>query len=344
MKFILTCDPGLEDIVKLELKEKIKNAKFLGKFKNLQGKVLIEAKSSKKLFSLRSIHHISTLISSFQISTLDRSGLEEIARELEKINLNGVLKNKKSFRITSQRVGLHSFTSVDVQKIAGRVVQEKYGLDVDLENFDVNLRVDVFGKDVLISSQLTRESLYKRFKLPFVHPAAIKSTIAYGLIRIADVKKGEVVVDPMCGGGTILLELADIFRKNVEIFGSDINPKFVDGAIRNAKANKLDEFINFRVLDATKLEEFFEENSVDKIITDLPYGIRMKRKNLKILYRDFLISAHNILKEIGRVVVLTARADSFRILVFREKIFKIVEERVVESGGLYPHVFVLEKL
>ncbi|MEM5790967.1 MAG: hypothetical protein QXP77_02885 [Candidatus Aenigmatarchaeota archaeon] len=46
----------------------------------------------------------------------------------------------------------------------------------------------------------------------------------------------------------------------------------------------------------------------------------------------------------GRIVALTLRADSFRIFVKRTKKFKIVEERVIESGGLYPHVFVLEKL
>ncbi len=344
MKFILTCDPGLEDIVKLELKEKIKNAKFLGKIKNLPGKVLIETKSSKKLFSFRSIHHIAKLISSFQISTLDRNALEEIALKLEKINLSKIFKNKKSFRVTSQRIGLHSFTSVEIQKVAGQVIKEKYKLKVDLKNFDVNLRVDVFGKDVLISSQLTKESLYKRFKLPFVHPAAIKSTIAYGLIRMANVKENETVLDPMCGGGTILLELASLFKNRIKIFGSDINKKFVEGAIKNAKANKLENFINFKVLDATKLEEAFPKNSIDKIITDLPYGIRMKRKNLKSLYEKFLISSYEILKDSGRIVALTLRADSFRIFVKRTKKFKIVEERVIESGGLYPHVFVLEKL
>ncbi|MEM1535053.1 MAG: THUMP domain-containing protein [Candidatus Pacearchaeota archaeon] len=346
MRFILTCDPGLEDIVGRELKEKIKSAKILGKLLSLPGKLLVETRFSqiKKLFSLRSIHHIAKLISSFQISTFDRSALEEIALELKKINFSEIFKNKKSFRITSQRVGLHSFTSIEVQRVAGQVIQEKYKLKVDLKNFDVNLRVDVFGRDVLISLHLTKESLYKRFKLPFVHPAAIKSTIAYGLIRIADVKEGEVVLDPMCGGGTILLELADIFKNKIKIFGSDINEKFVEGAIKNAKANNLEKFINFKVLDATKLEQAFEKNSIDKIITDLPYGVRMKRKNLKSIYEKFLVSSYEVLKDYGRIVASTLRADSFRIFVLRTKKFKIVEEKVVESGGLYPHIFVLEKL
>ncbi|MEM5867724.1 MAG: THUMP domain-containing protein, partial [Candidatus Aenigmatarchaeota archaeon] len=101
MKFILTCDPGLEDVVKLELKEKIKNAKFLGKFKNLPGKVLIETKSLKKLFSFRSIHHVMKFISQFQIESSEKIGLEEIASKLDEINLARFLKNKKSFRIST---------------------------------------------------------------------------------------------------------------------------------------------------------------------------------------------------------------------------------------------------
>lgn len=343
MKFILTCDPGLEDVVEREVEEKIKGAKFLGKLANFQGKVVIEAASSKSLLDLRSVHHVAKLVASFQIEHVDKRGLEEIGKRLEKLSLSPWMRGKKSFRISCQRIGSHHFTSIDVQRIAGKVVQEKYKLKVDLKRFQLNLKVDVFGKDVFVSIPITLKSLSKRFKLRFFHPAALKPTIAYGLIRIAEVKEGETVLDPMCGGGTILLELADIFKDKIKIFGGDINPKFVEGTILNARANLLSKFIKVMVLDATRLTSFFTPNSVDKIITDLPYGVRMKRWNLKELYMKFLESSSEILKPSGRIVALTLRANSFRSLALNAKKFKLVGERVIESGGLYPHVFVLEK-
>jgi len=130
----------------------------------------------------------------------------------------------------------------------------------------------------------------------------------------------------------------------VKILGGDINPKFVKGTILNAKANLLSKYMKVVVLDATHLTSFFPQSSVDKIITDLPYGVRMKRRNLKELYMKFLGSSYEVLRSNGRIVALTLRANSFRSLALNAGGFKLVGERVIESGGLYPHVFILEKL
>ena len=63
MRFVLTTNPGIEDIVEKEIEERFK-AKFLGKFLGLQGKVLIETseRNLKKIFKLRSIYHIIKFI------------------------------------------------------------------------------------------------------------------------------------------------------------------------------------------------------------------------------------------------------------------------------------------
>lgn len=52
---------------------------------------------------------------------------------------------------------------------------------------------------------LTKESLFKRTIRHF-GPTTLRATICSSLLRLADVKPGEVVVDPMCGGGSIPLE------------------------------------------------------------------------------------------------------------------------------------------
>jgi len=345
MKVILTCDPGFEDIVVSECREKLNLTGYEEKFAGLQGKVLIELpRFSKKLFKLRSIHHIELLVETARLNSLGQEGLKEIYSILKRIELQKFLHGNRTFRVTTQRVGEHSFTSIDVQKVAGQAIAEKYGLKVDLENFDVNVRVDVFGHDVLVGIQLTKDSLYKRFKRAFNHPAGIKTTLAYCLLQLAEVKRGNSLLDPMCGGGTILLEAADIWKGAVKLIGGDINEKYLEGAKENAKLNGLEKFIQFLQLDARYLDHYFEKDSIDRIVTNPPYGIRMRPKELKNLYRLFLESAYSVLKPSGRIVVLTVRAESFRIIVFRTKKYKILHERVVESGGLFPHVFVLEKL
>ena len=163
------------------------------------------------------------------------------------------------------------------------------------------------------------------------------------MIRLANIKDGEIFLDPMCGSGTIALEAASLFKNRIKILAGDINEDYVEKAKENAKANGLEEFIEFKSMDATKLEEYF--TNVDKIVTNPPYGVKIaKRKDLKGFYWKFLESVSKVLSKDGRVVIINLRADMFRNIILRLKTFKIVHERVVESGGIFPHIFVLEKI
>lgn len=339
-RFLVTCDPGLEDIAEGEIKKKLK-AK-VKRFFNFQGKLLVDLKSPKKLFTLHSLHHIIELKKTF---FLRKKTLDELYEKIKRTDIDE-LEKAGSFRVTSKRFGQHSFTSVQIQDICGRALQEKYRKKVDLKNFDVNIRIDVVGNLCFVGIQHTKESLYKRFKKSFNHPAAIKSTIAYGMLCLAGIKKRDTLLDPMCGSGTIVLEAASLFKDKIKIIAGDINKEYVKGAEENARLNGLKKFIEFKRIDATKLEKYFEKaDKIDKIVTNPPYGIKIgKRKNLRKLYRNFLVSASKILSDSGRMVVINLRAEMFRIAVIRTKLFKVVHERVVESGGLYPHIFVLEKI
>lgn len=341
MKFLLTTNVGIEDIVKKEIKENFK-AKIFPSFFGLQGRVLIETKEKnlEKIFKLRSIYHITKFIESFGVEG-SKKGLEKIYENLKRIEIED-LKKANSFRVTAERIGKHEFTSVQIQKFAGQALVEKYNKKVDLENFDVNVFVEVVGTKCWVGVRLTRESLHKRFKKPFNHPAAIKAPLAYAMLRLAEIKKGEAILDPFCGGATLPIEAAQVWDGKIKIFASDINKGFLEGAKKNAKAAKVKRYITFKLADARKLEENFSE--IDKIITNPPYGVRVGRGNLKPLYSKFLISASNILEKDGKIVIINLKANSFRNIVFTTKKFTISHERVVETGGLYPHIFVLERI
>jgi 23S rRNA G2445 N2-methylase RlmL len=342
MKLLLTTNPGIEDIVKKEIEENF-TAKF-SRFMNLQGRVLVETgkKNLKKVFNLHSIYHIIKFVSQFEISPTQK-GLKQIYEKLKKLYIEE-LENSKTFRVTSQRIGEHDFTSIQVQKFAGQAIVDKYNKKVDLKNFDVNVICDVIGSKCFVGVQLTKESLHKRFKRIFNHPAAIKAPLAYAMLRLAEIKKNDILLDPFCGGGTIPIEAALVYNGKINIYASDINEKFLKGAKQNAKSAKVGKYIKFKIANARKLNKFYNIK-IDKIVTNPPYGVRMsKRKNLKSLYLDFLNSVEKILSEDGKIVMINLKATSFRTIVFRTKKFKITHERVVESGGLYPHIFVLEKL
>ncbi len=341
-KFLLTTNPGIEDIVKREVLENM-DAKVIYPFMNLQGRVLVETEEKNKslLLKLRSIYHAIRYIGSFEISP-EEEGLETIYKKVYETEIPEI-EDVESFRVTSKRIGIHSFKSVDIQKIAGKAVLDRYKKKVDLKNYDVEIIVDVIGKRCWIGVNLTKESLYRRFERPFNHFAAIKPPLAYAMLRLADIQTGNLLLDPMCGGGTIPIEAAQVYGSKIRIFGSDSSKTSIEGAKKNAEAAGIKDLVQFCILDVREIDRVFKK--VDRIVTNPPYGVRMGEwKKLKSFYAEFLEVFYKVLPEDGILVLITLRATSFRSLVFRSRHFTISHERVVEAGGLYPHIFVLRKI
>lgn len=43
-------------------------------------------------------------------------------------------------------------------------------------------------------------------------PTTLRSTICYNLLKLANPKVGDIIVDPMCGGGSIPIEVLHIYN------------------------------------------------------------------------------------------------------------------------------------
>ena len=333
-KVILTTCFGIEDVVEKELKERDEKSRVLERRK---GRVIAEISSLKKVLSMRSIHHVIALKDHFEFSSL-----EELKERFGKIDFSDVLQKGKTFRITCERVSIekeHGFTSMDVQRECGEMIVRKYGNKVSLKNFDVEIRVDVVDNLAWVGVQLTKQSLHQRGYRCFAHPAALKPSLAYAMLRIAGVKRENTLLDPMCGGGTIAIEAA-LSLGCKKIFASDRNPEFVKGALSNAERAGIKEKINFLVADCRKLWWIKE---VDKIVTNPPFGVRMgrSRRYLGNLYFRFLSSARDVVNEC--ICLLTLRCEIFRRVLERVGGFEIAHQRTVGQGDIFPKLVVLRK-
>ena len=67
--------------------------------------------------------------------------------------------------------------------------------------------------DVFILGQQmhTVDELSKWHKDAYVNRVTIKSNVAYALLQLANIASSDTILDPFCGGGTILLEAASTF-------------------------------------------------------------------------------------------------------------------------------------
>ncbi|MGB9805176.1 MAG: THUMP domain-containing protein [Thermoproteota archaeon] len=342
MLIILTTSRGIEDIVEREIEEKVGAFKNRKDLMNIPGRVLVELnkESVSKLFTLRSVFHIVRFITSFEIEN-SKEGLRTIYNTLRSIDLSDVIEEKKKFRVTSERSGNHEFTSLDIQRVAGQAIVDSYGLKVDLENFDLEFTVDVINDKCIVGSRLTKESLHKRGYRIFNHPAALKPVLAYAMVRLADVEEGETLVDPMCGGGTIPIEAAYSYNGKIKIYGFDKVLKYVLGAKMNAEKAGVNSYIVFEKLDCALLSKRL--SSIDAIVTNPPYGVRMTpRTGVGRLYRTLASEAYKTLNSNGKFIVITLKSGLMK-KILKNLGFTISEERITTHGGLHPHIIVAKK-
>ena len=365
-KYLVTCDYNVESLVIEEIKQKIEEATEIEQFENFSHRVSFlvpnfDAQKNnailQKILSLRSIHLVIELKGTFY---LENPTLENIKAKVMEIDLPE-LKTAKSFRASAERYGTHDFTSIEMTKHVAHTVILRYQTPVSLTEYEYNLRIDIIGHFVFLGYQITDDVLshrqgqgqeqgkYNKIERTFHHRAATKHTLAYLMLTLAGLKENDSLLDCTCGGGTIVLEAASMFGNTIKILAGDMHEKALEGTKENLRLNNFDfvtvKELNARHLDETIADYVLENGKIDKIVCNLPFGIQSaKQVNMRGLYDQFLSSAYRILSKNGKIVVLTMRQGVFREVIFMIKKYKITKEYVTEAGGLYLHIFVLEKI
>lgn len=338
-RFLASFPPGIGDIVRKELEEKIgfniiAEENPLG----IQGKLIVDMPASENMVpsEFRSIDSLTEYAGSFKVER-SNNALEKIYGNIVEMDFPEDFRKASSFRVTCRRQGKHGFNSIEVEKVAGKALVEKYHLKVDLESFEVNVFIEILDEACFIS--LSREEHYRGRYMVFNHPAPLKPSIAYAMIRLAEVKPGMTVLDPMCGGGTIPVETVLTVR-GVRTYGFDVSDYFLEGAVLNAEAMGVGEKIVFKKVDCRRLSKIVRFK-VDRIITDPPYGTKpVARIKPHLLYSKCLPEMKKILEDNGKIVLITLKPDYVK-KISSEIRLNLEHERLVKHGDAYPHIMVL---
>lgn len=305
---------------------------------------------------LRSVSYAIDHLAEFNLRPDDDA--EQFATALHSIEVPA-LEGASSFRVSSVRSGTHRFASPEIERAAGAVLQQRYGVPVNLSNCEVDVRLDVIGSHCLVGVQLNHVRLDRRFDRVYRPRVSLRASVAFALLQLGrvDVAVGRdtaaggnsagrafTILDPFCGSGTILLESASCYP-DARVIGVDWESEAVDGARRNAVHNGLSDRISILHGDARALHSLLSPGSVDIIVTNPPYGIRLaKTTDFRSLYGRFLEAAYEVLKPAGKLVVLVGRRrHSFNQVARETGLWHLRHVRVIEISGVYPGVFVLQK-
>lgn len=292
----------------------------------------------------RSIYHVVV-----HIGEVEWKGqpLGELAAEIAALPF-ARMAHSGSFRATCSRIGEHPFQSPDVEAAVGTALQSRYGTAVDLEHYDVNVRVDIVGTRCLCGYQLTgKKGLDRRHRWQYHPRVTLRTTIAHAMLQIVGfgTNPGDLH-DPFCGSGTILLEAAALRPPGagVSIAGSDRAVRAVEGCRSNLEAAGLSGEVSVRRMDVRGLSSHLPAAGLDYIVTNPPFGIRMATDtDLGALYRHLLNEAAVVLRPGGVLALLVGRRGRFNSTLQSTEGFRLEHVRIIEVGGVYPGLFVLRR-
>ncbi|KAM4893601.1 tRNA (guanine(6)-N(2))-methyltransferase THUMP3 isoform 1-T1 [Sylvia borin] len=258
------------------------------------------------------------------------------------------------FRVTCNRAGeKHSFTSNEAARDFGGAVQEHFQWKADMTNFDVEVLLNIHNNEVVVGIALTEESLHRR-NITHFGPTTLRSTLAYGMLRLCDPQPTDIIVDPMCGTGAIPIEGAAEWPYCYHIAG-DNNPQAVKRAANNicsllrkseSKDSSTAQGIPLDIIQWDICNLPLRTGSVDVVVTDMPFGKRIgsKKKNWD-LYPACLMEMGRICTPgTGRAVLLTQDKKCFAKALSRVgHIWRRAQTVWVNVGGLHAAVYLLRR-
>lgn len=349
----VTTNPGLESFVVDEWQARAAAAGLVGvggeaSPGGAQGRAHVWAAASMASVldvgrQLRSAHHLLRLLERFRLAENDP--LVDIRARLGRLEIAELAAPETAFRVTSERSGVHDFTSEDVQRAAGAGVLDRVQRPVSMTAYDVNVRCDVRLDDVKVSVQHTRRSLSKRHVPRAFNPrTALKANVAWAMLELARPDDGPPptgLLDPCVGSGMVLQEAAERWP-SLPLMGSDTSARCIEGAAANLAEHGAR--TTLRQGDARTLDETWAGASVDTLVCNPPFGRRLgKRVNQYWFLRDLLGGAARLLPEGGRVVLLTPRRQELNAIAETDRTFRVRFVRVLGMGGTHPGLVLLER-
>ena len=204
-----------------------------------------------------------------------------------------------------------------VESMKERYHKEWFPEDGPLYKIEVALLKDI----VTLTIDTTGPGLHKRGYRTFIGEAPLKETLAAAMIILSHWDPDTALIDPFCGSGTIPIEaallglniapglnrsfisedwpnipkklwqavrqeaqeLAQLDRR-LHIIGTDIDPKVLKVARRNAETAGVSQFIHFQT---RPLSELSSRRKYGKVICNPPYGERIgERREVARLYKE----------------------------------------------------------
>lgn len=260
--------------------------------------------------------------------------LESIERWTDRVRWDSLLKihhavtpkpkGKTTYHFVTQMSGVHGYRRVDAKKamMRGLIGKLPGSWRYAEENASVEIWLTINGAMAVCGMRLSDKTMRHRSYKHEHLPASIRPTIAAVMVRLAELKPDQTVLDPMCGAGTLLAEAHLSTRGKKTTAGTDWPMRFLGGDLdpshlRAAQAN-LRRFgiTDLRTWDARELP--LEDASMDRIVCNPPFGKQLETPEaIGPLYKQSVREMDRVLHPGGKAVLIVADAAALRSAIER---------------------------
>lgn len=315
MKYFARLTHGLESVGEIDLK-RVRGVKITsGGYRRID---FTYHEKPYPLLALRSVDDVYVYVDTLEGVGHTREALKQISEFAARFELGGALTvlgelrtvpDAPTYAITATLRGNRNYSRFEsADAIAAGLRQHHWAREwtrldtgADVLMADVHFRVVIEDGAVMVGVQLADAPLHRRTYLLETHPGGLKPPVAYCLCLLAEIGRGDVVLDGLGGVGTIMIEAERGFHPRLALV-SDRSEVAVRAAVRNAgRANST---IRAWVGDAGNVP--LDAGSVDRYVTDLPWGRQVTvDEGIEVLYGRAMREVGRLLRVGGRAVILT---------------------------------------
>jgi tRNA (guanine6-N2)-methyltransferase len=272
-----------------------------------------------------------------------------------------------TYRVTASHLGRRNYSRYDVESAIATALEGnlpwRFVLnDADEQEPELDLRVLLEDDWALLGLRLGALPLHRRAYKVASRPGSLKPPVAYCLGLLAALAPGDVVLDPACGAGTILVEVAPLVPSGV-VCGGDLDPSALETALENLQAAGMSAVLaelsaGFDLRqhkqandagqpiallyqgDAADLR--LADRTIDAVLSNLPWGKQVSPgTDLAALYRSILATTARVLAPPGRAVLLTDQAELMLAALEACPALQLASALQISLYGRHPTVYVL---
>jgi tRNA (guanine10-N2)-dimethyltransferase len=225
------------------------------------------------LRSVNAVHRRSayTMTSALELFTCPAQE-NAVAQAANNTDFRSALSPGESFAVRIKRVKEYSEKSDTMnieRKLGKHILQNTTATKVNLNTPDKTF-FGVLTNDKLVFGMKLADITPKTFserrprKKPFFHPSAMPSKLARCMVNLSRAKTGELVLDPFCGTGSVMIEASLV---GCRVLGFDVQRRMAEGTRRNLKYFGVKP-AGLVIADSRKLPL----KRIDRVVTDPPYG------------------------------------------------------------------------